>query len=119
MVVVGPRAAGAGTGAPLSALPREDAGNADGIQPLIDTWLPLTYALNAVNRSMGKDDLYPFVLSQAVIDKLGFVHGTVRHPPGRPDPQPVSPPASGTRPGRRGLRQWLLGPPPAGSPSAG
>ena len=27
---------------------------------------------------MGKDDLYPFVLSQPVIDKLSFVHDPVR-----------------------------------------
>lgn len=107
MVVVGPRAAGAG--APLSALPREDAGDAEGIQPLVDTWLPLTYALNAVNRSMGKDDLYPFVLSQAVIDKLGFVHATVRHPPGRSGAVPVAAPVEGTKPTRRGMRRWLLG----------
>jgi hypothetical protein len=38
-------------------------------------WLPLSIALNQVNRSMGKDDLYPFILSAAVIDKLEFVHG--------------------------------------------
>jgi hypothetical protein len=37
----------------------------------------LTYALNAVNRSMGRDDLYPFVLAPAVIDKLAFVHQAV------------------------------------------
>jgi hypothetical protein len=42
---------------------------------LVETdWLPLSIALNQVNRSMGKDDLYPFVLSSAVIDKLEFVH---------------------------------------------
>ena len=44
---------------------------------LIRTWLPLTYALNAVNRSMGKDDLYPFVLAPAVLEKLRFVHVVV------------------------------------------
>lgn len=38
-------------------------------------WLPLAIALNQVNRSMGKEDLYPFVLSPVVIDKLEFVHG--------------------------------------------
>lgn len=37
-------------------------------------WLPLSVALNQVNRSMGKDDLYPFVLSSAAIDKLEFIH---------------------------------------------
>ena len=40
----------------------------------IATWLPLTYALNALNRSMGRDDLYPFVLAGPVQDKLGLVH---------------------------------------------
>lgn len=44
------------------------------IRDLIDQWLPLTYALNAVNRSMGADPLYPFVLAPTVIDKLGWVH---------------------------------------------
>ena len=46
---------------------------------MIGDWLPLTYALNAVNRSMGKDDLYPFVLAPAIIAKLGFVHTTLTH----------------------------------------
>jgi len=41
---------------------------------ILADWLPLTYALNAVNRSMGKGDLYPFVLSEVVTEKLAFVH---------------------------------------------
>jgi hypothetical protein len=41
---------------------------------ILADWLPLTYALNAINRSMGKDDLYPFVLSPKVVEKLRFVH---------------------------------------------
>lgn len=44
---------------------------------LLDAWLPLSYALNAVNRSMGADDLYPFVLSPVVMTKLGIVHDLV------------------------------------------
>jgi hypothetical protein len=44
---------------------------------LLARWLPLTYALNAINRSMGRDDLYPFVLAEPVIDKLAFVHELV------------------------------------------
>ncbi len=44
---------------------------------VLEAWLPLTYALNAVNRSMGRDDLYPFVLSEPVTKKLGFVHDLV------------------------------------------
>lgn len=36
-------------------------------------WVPLSVALNQINRSMGKDDLYPFVLPAPVLDKLDFV----------------------------------------------
>jgi hypothetical protein len=41
----------------------------------LDAWLPLTYALNAISRSLGDDDLYPFVLAPAVIEKLTFIDG--------------------------------------------
>ena len=44
---------------------------------LADTWIPLGFALNSVNRCLGQSDLYPFVLSPAVIDKLGFIHRLV------------------------------------------
>ncbi len=47
-------------------------------QELVADWLPLTYALNAVNRSMGRGDLYPFTLAPTVIEKLAFVHDRVR-----------------------------------------
>jgi hypothetical protein len=36
-------------------------------------WIPLSIALNQINRSMGKDDLYPFVIPDPVLDKLEFV----------------------------------------------
>lgn len=49
----------------------------DSFSDIIGEWLPLTYALNAINRSMGKDVLYPFVLSPKVIEKLRFVHQCV------------------------------------------
>jgi len=49
----------------------------EGFDRVLDDWLPLTYALNAINRSMGHDDLYPFTLAPAVVDKLAFVHDTV------------------------------------------
>jgi hypothetical protein len=42
---------------------------------LLKPWLPLTYAVNSLNHSMGQPDLYPFVLAPAVIGKLRFVHG--------------------------------------------
>ncbi|CAO5251648.1 zinc-binding metallopeptidase family protein [Frankia sp. AgKG'84/4] len=44
---------------------------------IIAQWLPLTYALNAINRSMGREDLYPFVLTPAVQAKLAFVHSMI------------------------------------------
>ena len=44
---------------------------------LIANWLPVTYALNSLNRSMGHIDLYPFVLSPAVLEKMKFVHQSI------------------------------------------
>jgi hypothetical protein len=41
---------------------------------VIEAWLPLTFAVNSINRSMGLSDLYPFVLAPPVIVKLAFVH---------------------------------------------
>jgi hypothetical protein len=37
-------------------------------------WLPLTFAMNSLNRSMGQPDPYPFIISPAVADKLAFIH---------------------------------------------
>ncbi len=48
------------------------------IETIVAVWLPVSTALNSMSKAMGKDDLYPFVLSPAVIEKLGFVHGLVR-----------------------------------------
>ena len=45
---------------------------------LLQAWLPLTYAVNSLNQSMGQPDLYPFVLAPAVMGKLRFVHGLIR-----------------------------------------
>jgi len=44
---------------------------------LIEAWLPLTFAVNSINRSMGLHDLYPFVLGPAAMAKLAFVHELV------------------------------------------
>lgn len=85
---------------PVTAPPRDAVGRAaDDLAPrssdprhlddssmheIVETWLPLSYALNAINRSMGADDLYPFVLRPRVIDKLAFVHDVVRRAAGAP-----------------------------------
>jgi hypothetical protein len=44
------------------------------IERIVDAWLPLTYAMNAMNRSMGLSDLYPFAPGPSAIVKLAFVH---------------------------------------------
>ncbi|UTW14207.1 zinc-binding metallopeptidase family protein [Marinobacterium rhizophilum] len=46
-------------------------------EPLIEQWLPVTYALNSLNQSMGQPDLYPFILAPEAIDKLSFVHRVI------------------------------------------
>ncbi len=47
------------------------------IRDMIDHWLGYTFALNAMARSIGQGDLYPFVLSEPVVNKLIFVHRVV------------------------------------------
>jgi hypothetical protein len=49
-----------------------------GIAAMLDAWIPLSYALNALSRSMGSPDLYPFILTNAVATKLAFIDGLVR-----------------------------------------
>jgi hypothetical protein len=44
---------------------------------LLAGWLPLTVALNNMNRSFGTNDCYPFVLTEPAINKLRFVHDVV------------------------------------------
>ena len=50
---------------------------AAGARELVGAWVPLTVAVNDLNRSMGLHDLYPFVLSQPVIHKLQFAHDCI------------------------------------------
>jgi len=50
---------------------------------IIDACVPLTFAVNSLNRVMGQEDLYPFVLNDAVREKLVFVHEVVRRGAGK------------------------------------
>jgi hypothetical protein len=45
--------------------------------PLIETWIPLSNALNSLNRSMGLQDIYPFILSLPVVAKLSAIHDLI------------------------------------------
>ncbi|MEZ5584307.1 MAG: putative zinc-binding peptidase [Candidatus Competibacteraceae bacterium] len=58
-------------------LPKRATQLAGSFDRLLSRWWPLTFALNSLNRSMGLNDPYPFVLSEAVIEKLGFVHRVI------------------------------------------
>ena len=47
-------------------------------ESLSSGWQAVTIALNELNRSMGMKDIYPFVVSPTVHEKIRFVHDLVR-----------------------------------------
>src|ERR1700758_3356065 len=63
--------------APASATFDRPALGPSAFGTIIEMWLPLSWSLNMVNRSMGHDDLYPFVLPTAVLEKMKFIHTVI------------------------------------------
>ncbi|HVH02140.1 MAG TPA: putative zinc-binding peptidase [Amaricoccus sp.] len=61
-----------------SAVVRFDPYRTPDFDRLVEAWVPLTVALNSLNRSMGQPDVYPFALSPPAVEKLRFVHELVR-----------------------------------------
>ncbi|MBV9659853.1 MAG: putative zinc-binding metallopeptidase [Acidimicrobiales bacterium] len=59
-------------------LPCQSRSSAIGFEAVVDRWLDLSVALNEINRSVGHGDLYPFVLSGPVMEKLAFVDRMAR-----------------------------------------
>ncbi len=55
-----------------------DPHRAADVSVLMRAWLPLTFAMNSLNRSMGHGDLYPFIVSEPVVAKLQFIHDIIR-----------------------------------------
>jgi hypothetical protein len=49
----------------------------DDFDELSHAWVPLTIALNSLNRSMGLPDLYPFVVPELALRKIRFLHDVV------------------------------------------
>lgn len=49
----------------------------DSFEELSRAWVPITIALNSLNRSMGLRDLYPFVLPELALKKIAFVHEVI------------------------------------------
>jgi len=54
-----------------------DATSREHFARVIADWSELSLALNAMNRSMGQPDAYPFDIAQPVREKLTFVHRVV------------------------------------------
>lgn len=44
---------------------------------LVEDWGALTVALNALNRSMGLPDAYPFAMTGRALEKIGFAHSVI------------------------------------------
>jgi hypothetical protein len=51
-----------------------DIGEPVAFDVLLERWLVLSEASNSINRCMGLPDLYPFVISPVIGEKLRFVH---------------------------------------------
>ncbi len=71
---------------PRSADPGNEMSAREDIDPYItkkfseimQRWLPLSFVMNSLNRSMGMKDSYPFVITEGVEEKLNFIHETIR-----------------------------------------
>jgi len=61
----------------LRAVPAEAGTPEPPFDRMLNSWFPLTYVLNNLNRGMGHADAYPFVLPDPAIAKLRFVHAIV------------------------------------------
>ena len=53
---------------------KEDPYRISDFKKIFDLWLPLSFAVNSLNRSMGYSDFYPFVIPEPVFKKLKFIH---------------------------------------------
>jgi hypothetical protein len=62
-----------GEGAVVTLAAVED----DSFDRAIQAWVPLTYAINSLNRSMGLPDWYPFTMPPDALSKLRFVHRVI------------------------------------------
>ncbi|ANF82012.1 hypothetical protein A3K93_07245 [Acinetobacter sp. NCu2D-2] len=47
-------------------------------EDIYQAWLAVSLAMNSLNRSMGHDDFYPFVINLHVKEKLRFIHQVIQ-----------------------------------------
>lgn len=64
-------------GAPPVDAQMDEWGRVDLRRALIEQWLPISQFANAMARSLGNQDNYPFVIPVPVVRKLDFVHRVV------------------------------------------
>ncbi len=66
-------------GEPALSASRDALADGSGVSvgPMVQAWLGTTLVMNAMSRSLGTGNHYPFVLSPTVIQKLDFVHRLV------------------------------------------
>ncbi|SNR44632.1 zinc-binding metallopeptidase family protein [Hymenobacter mucosus] len=69
---VNPAAAPAELG--LQAAITEEPYEISDFNRIMQLWLPLTFTMNSLNRSMGQPDPYPFIIMPEVVDKMAFIH---------------------------------------------
>lgn len=71
---------------------------ADALPPardlVVQQWLPVVQFLNAMNRSIGLHDSYPFLLPPAVVDKLDAVQQLLESAASKGTPTPAAHPSS-------------------------
>jgi hypothetical protein len=87
------------------------------IEKLIDGWLPLTFAMNSLNRSMGHADLYPFIVSPPVVRKLKFIHDVIRAGAVQPQAAAVAPQKQAATQKRSLLSRMMRGAAPEQPPA--
>lgn len=68
------------------ALPVAEARPGGDFADRVNQWMALSVILNELNRSMGQDDPYPFVITPVQIRKLRFIHQTIAEAAGH-DPR--------------------------------
>ncbi|MBN7800553.1 putative zinc-binding peptidase [Algoriphagus aestuariicola] len=47
-------------------------------EKIFHAWMPVSFTINSLNRSMGVPDAYPFVVSPAVLEKMNTIHRLIK-----------------------------------------
>lgn len=75
---LGTRLDHAAPGGPTLVVDGIDLGMESIKQTIIEQWLPVSQFINAMDRSLGTRDSYPFIVVAPVVEKLDFIHRVVQ-----------------------------------------